>query len=236
MNSFSHFISSLRQALHPGRGQRRSATPVVIGPRHHLFLGAAVVAIALVIGVAVAVPKPPSAAQELAAYIDRHSQSFEVPAEAATSAVSRDAYSATPGIATLAAGGTNHDWAKLVLLSGGWPMSENNVTVILRWMRQENGTADWWRRNNPLNNGYGSGGGGGTGNYANLTIAAQKAAENLGRNPGYSAIVAALASSAPTDVTERAIWASPWATGHYANGGHWSYSSVDQVKSPEGTW
>lgn len=148
----------------------------------------------------------------------------------------RGDYSATPGIATLVAGGTNHDWAKLVLLSGGWPMTDENVTVLLRWMRQENGADNWWNRNNPLNNGYGSGGGGGTGSYANLVIAAQKAAENLGRGRGYVHIVAALAASSPTDVTEAAIWASPWASGHYANGGHWHYSEVPIVKAPAEAW
>ena len=150
--------------------------------------------------------------------------------------VARGDYSATPGISTLVAGGTNYDWAKLVLLSGGYPMTDDNVTVLLRWMRQENGADNWWNRNNPLNNGYGSGGGGGTGRYASLVIAAQKCAEALGRNPGYAGIVAALASSAPTEVTEAAIWASPWASGHYANGGHWHYSEVPMVTAPAEAW
>ncbi len=87
-------------------------------------------------------------------------------------------------------------------------------------MRQENGTNDWWNRNNPLNNGWGSGGGSGLGSYDSLVIAAENAAEALLSHSGYRGIVAGFAASAPTQVIEQAIWASPWASGHYANGGH----------------
>jgi hypothetical protein len=170
------------------------------------------------------------------AHLSSLSQSLSVSNSVAELTISRASYSATPGIATLVAGGTNYDWAKLVLLSGGWPMSDENVTVIVRWMRQENGADNWWNRNNPLNNGWGSGGGSGTGHYASLVIAAQKAAEALGRNGGYSGILAALSTSAPTQVTEHAIWASPWASGHYANGGHWHYTEVPVVTAPAGAW
>lgn len=178
----------------------------------------------------------PTAAERIAAFADAHAQTLEVSDEVAANTVARDEYTATAGIDTLAAGGTNYDWAKLVLLSGGWPMSDANVTVLTRWMRQENGADNWFNRNNPMNNGYGSGGGGGTGSYDNLVIAAQKAAENLHRGSGYKAIIAALAASAPTEVTERAIWASNWASGHYANGAHWHYTPVDVVKAPADAW
>jgi hypothetical protein len=169
-------------------------------------------------------------------YVAENAQTLTVPVTAAVVPVSRDAFSAESGYATLAAGGTNHDWAKLVLLYAGFPRSEENVAVFTRWMRQENGTDDWWNRNNPLNNGWGSGGGSGLGSYANLDIAAQNAAKALHGNPGYGAIVAAFASSAPTSVTEQAIWASPWASSHYAGGAHWSQAPVPVVKSPAGTW
>ncbi len=106
----------------------------------------------------------------------------------------------------------------MVMLFGGWPQSESNITVMLRWMRQENGPPSWFLRNNPLNNGYGSGGGGGLGRYANLVIAAQKAAENIQRHPGFGSIEEGFANSWPTEDIEAAIWASPWASGHYANG------------------
>jgi hypothetical protein len=182
-------------------------------------------------------PSPPSADYELANYIDKHAQSLDVTAAApALDTVTRDVYAATPGIATLAASGTNHDWARMVMLFGGWPQSDSNITVMLRWMRQENGADSWWTRNNPLNNGYGSGGGGGLGRYANLVVAAQKCAENLQRHPGFQSIEDGFASSAPTEVIEAAIWASPWASGHYANGGHWHYTPVESVKAPAGAW
>jgi hypothetical protein len=196
-----------------------------------------VAAMALTVSLAIVIPAPPTEAEVLAEYIETNAQSMAVSPVLTTSTIARAEYTLTPGIATLAAGGTNRDWAQLVLLSGGWPQTDSNITVIMRWMRQENGTNNWWNRNNPLNNGWGSGGGGGTGRYANLVIAAQKAAEALGKLAGYRGIVEALTSgSTPTSSIESAIWNSSWASGHYANGGHWSYAEVPVVKSPAGTW
>jgi hypothetical protein len=201
-----------------------------------LAAGAVTGALSLVAIFSLAPPPPATEVQLLQAYLDTHAQALTVPGTVAPAAVVRDTYAATPGINTFVTGGTNYDWAKLVLLSAGWPLSDANVTVFVRWMRQENGPDDWWNRNNPLNNGWGSGGGGGTGSYDSLVIAAQNAAEALINNSGYSGIAAAFAASGPTEVTEQAIWASPWASGHYANGGHWSYTEVPVVKSPDGTW
>ncbi|NYH00717.1 hypothetical protein BJ979_003342 [Schumannella luteola] len=149
--------------------------------------------------------------------------------------VSRDVVMATAGIDTLKQSGTNADWAKMVLLFGGWQQTDANVTVMLRWMRQENGTDNWWNRNNPLNNGLGSGGGSGLGSYVSLVEAARYCAENIqsGRYPG---IVAGMESGASADVTAAAIWASPWASSHYANGAHWSTRPVDVVKAPVAAW
>lgn len=220
--------STRREAL-----QRPPRTPRRNWERRHFGLAGAITALTIAVGGALV---PPSDAERLAAYIEENAQTLAVTPAAASTVVVRDEFSVTPGIAELAAGGTNHDWAKLVLLLAEFPLSEQNVTVMTRWMRQENGPDDWWRRNNPLNNGWGSGGGGGLGRYPNLIVAAENAAEALHGNPGYASIVAALSSSAPTEVTERAIWASPWASGHYANGGHWSYKPVPVVKSPAGTW
>lgn len=185
---------------------------------------------------AVAPPPPLSRAAVWQGYLDLHAQTYTVSPAVAKSVPLRDGYSATPGIDTLAAGGTNHDWAKLVLLLGGFPMTESNVTVFTRWMRQENGPDDWWNRNNPLNNGWGSGGGGGLGSYDNLVIAAENAAEALRTNGGYAGIVAAFDASAPTAELENAIWNSPWASGHYAYGGHWSYATVPAVPAPPEAW
>ena len=201
-----------------------------------LAVGAGVAAVSLVALTVVAPPAPPTRGEQADAFLLKNAQSVAVPEGLAGSVVSRDAFSATAGYKSLSAGGTNHDWAKLVLLYAKFPLSESNVTVFTRWMRQENGTDNWWNRNNPLNNGWGSGGGSGLGSYANLDIAAQNAAKALHGNPGYAAIVAGFESSAPTDVIERAIWASPWATSHYANGAHWSSREVPVVKSPDGTW
>jgi len=209
---------------------RRSPRRLVVGA------GVGAVVVALLAVTIVSVPKGPSVNEQLTAYIDANAQTLTVSPKAEITVAPRDAYSATPGIDSLKASGTNYDFAKLVMLYAGWPQSENNITVFTRWMRQENGVDDWWNRNNPLNNGWGSGGGGGTGTYDSLDIAAQNAAEALLQNAGYSEIAAAFASSAETSVTEAAIWASPWATGHYDNGGHWSYVEVPVVKSPDGTW
>lgn len=170
------------------------------------------------------------------AYLNEHAQHFTVSESVAVAAISRDGFAATPGIQTLVDGGTNHDWAKLVLLFAGLPMSESNVTVFTRWMRQENGPDDWSNRNNPLNNGWGSGGGGGLGSYDNLVIAAENAAEAFYANAGYAGFVSAFARNAPTAEIEAEIWASNWASGHYANGGHWSYSPVPKIAAEPGAW
>jgi hypothetical protein len=225
MNSLTSHLRLMRLA---GPSPRRT--------RERLAAGAVLVAFALTAVFSLAPPPPPTDADVLAAYVDKHAQTLTVPQNVAGASVTRDTYSATPGIQTLANGGTNYDWAKLVLLLGRFPVTETNVTVFVRWMRQENGPDDWWNRNNPLNNGWGSGGGGGLGSYDNLVIAAENAAEALRNNGGYSGIVAAFDASAPTEVIEQAIWASPWASGHYANGGHWAYTTVPVVKSPAGTW
>lgn len=217
-----------RAALHPVRPSWQT--------RQHLAIGAAFTAFALTVVFVVAPPAPATAAEIMAAYNAEYGQTFQASGATAPTVVARDSYSVTPGVPSLAASGTNYDWAKAVLTLGGWPVSDANVTVFVRWMRQENGPDNWWNRNNPLNNGWGSGGGGGTGSYPNLIVAAENAAEALHSHPGYSAIIAAFAASAPTEVTERAIWASPWASGHYANGGHWHYTPVPVVKAPAGAW
>lgn len=204
--------------------------------RHTVVSAGAVAAVfALLAGFALA-PPPLRADARTAGGGSGDTQTLTVAGEAGGAEVHRDGASVTPGAQTLAAGGTNADWATLVLMYGGWPQTEENVTVMLRWMRQENGTASWWNRNNPLNNGYGSGGGSGLGSYPDLATAAQKAAENLQRMDVYSSIVASLAASGTADDTARAIWASPWASSHYANGAHWSSTPVPVVEAPDSAW
>ena len=196
-------------------------------------------AFALIAVPAVAPPPELSSAQLLKLYDAAHAQKLTAStAAAATKITAHSVYSATAGIQTLADDGTNYDWAKLVLLEGGWPMSDNNVTVLLRWMRQENGANNWWNRDNPLNNSYGAPGAGGTGRNSTLIVAAENAAHALqrGAGGGYGGIVAALASNADPALTAQAIWASSWSSSHYANGTHWSTAPVPIVKAPAGAW
>ena len=217
-----------------GRARRRGHA------RHGLAVGALLGAFALISVGSLAPPRTVSAAVNAGApaqsYGSANAQQLTVPATSQAVAITRDAYTATAGVQSLAAGGTNYDWAKLVLLKAGFPITEGSVTVMTRWMRQENGADDWFNRNNPLNNGWGSGGNSGLGSYDNLQLAAENAAEALHSVGGYSEIVAAFAASAPTEVIESAIWASPWASSHYANGGHWAYTPVQIVSAPDGTW
>jgi hypothetical protein len=208
--------------------------------RQHAFralsVGAAVAVFALVAVFSVVPTAPRPSAAVTGAELYEKPQTLVAVSHVVTPEVTRDSFHITPGRTTFINGGTNYDWAKLVLLNGAWPITDNNVTVITRWMRQENYTDSWWNRNNPLNNGWGSGGGGGLGSYPSLAVAAENAAEALHTHPGYASIRAAFAASSPTDVTESAIWASPWASGHYANGSHWHYTPVPVVKAPPGAW
>ena len=193
---------------------------------------------ALVAVPAVAPPPLLSTQQLLKLYDAAHEQNLSVSKNVLAEKLVPTVYSATAGIQSLANDGTNYAWAKLVLLDGGWPQSDNNVVVLLRWMRQENGANDWWNRNNPLNNSYGAPGAGGTGRNASLITAAANAAGALKANAGggYSGIVAALAASADPAVTAEAIWASSWSSSHYANGSHWSTAPVPEVKAPASAW
>jgi hypothetical protein len=200
-------------------------------------VGAAIVAFAFMMILSIAPPAPPTGAEELQNYLDTHAQTLTASGEAeAAPPIDLGEFTATPGVDTLAASGTNYDWAKLVLIFANLPVTDGNVTVFTRWMRQENGADDWWNRNNPLNNGWGSGGGGGLGRYPNLVVAAENAAEAMRTLPGYQGFVAAFERSAPTEEIELAIWNSNWASGHYSYGGHWHYTPVDVVKAPAGAW
>lgn len=227
----------------PPRARGRTVAFATLWPRRALptrkaglSLGAALAVLALVATFTIAPQSPPDAAAQLESYLSLHPQSATVSDAATVSDPSRDNYSSSPGVLSLISSGTNYDWARLVLLFGGWPRTNANVTVMVRWMRQENGTNSWWNRNNPMNNGYGSGGGGGYGSYNNLEIAAQAAADNLRLNSSYSTIVAAFAVSAPTAITERAIWDSPWASSHYGYGSRWHTNPVPEVKAPANAW
>ena len=145
----------------PPRSARGSELPARAVEPAALAVGALAVSFALTLSFALAPPAPPSEAAMLTAYASTHAQEVEVEEDAtaehlvATGAVTRDEYRATAGIETLKASGTNQDWAKLVLLFAGFPMTDTNVTVINRWMRRTTWT-NWWNRNNTFNNGWGA--------------------------------------------------------------------------------
>ncbi|GAA2033263.1 hypothetical protein GCM10009819_16670 [Agromyces tropicus] len=163
-------------------------------------------------------------------------QEIRVDGDVAPAAVSRESYASATGPETLVSSGTNYDWAKLVLVSGGWPLTDENVRLMVEWMREENGPDNWWNRNNPLNNGYGSGGGSGLGSYDTLVTAAEYAASNLQKRSFYADIVAGLEAGTSAAVTAQAIWASPWASSHYGYGSWWSTAPVPVVAAPASAW
>jgi len=212
-----------------GRPARRSRRPL-------LAVGSTFVIGATAVLLGLAPPSGPSAAQQIAYYNALHGQSLEVSARAEGPEADRDAYGATPGVETFRRSGTNRDWAQLILLFAGWPQSEDSITVIMRWMRQENYPETWWLRNNPLNNGWGADGGSFLGGNPDLVDAARDVADALLTNPGYREIREAFARGASTSEIEHAIWYSPWATGHYDNGGHWHYHEAKVVKAPASAW
>ncbi len=203
------------------------------------FIGAfAVVTVFGIVATLALVPPAPhlNASAATADAIDPRTQELRVAGHVESPTVSQESYVASTGPETLIASGTNADWAKLVLINGGWPVTEENVTVMLQWMREENGTDNWWNRNNPLNNGHGSGGGSGLGSYDSLVTAAWYAADNLRKRSFYTAIVAALEDGTSAHAVAQAIWASPWAESHYGHGSWWSTNPVPIVEAPAEAW
>ncbi|MFK4729701.1 hypothetical protein ROT00_08460 [Agromyces mediolanus] len=222
------------------RPRTRAERPPVA--RRFAALFASVVVLGTTAGLALA-PSSPAPDPALVALVADGSadtladavQSLEVQDAAVLPGVAEESYIASTGTETLVASGTNVDWAKLVLIEGDWPVSDENVTFMMRWMRQENGADNWWNRNNPLNNGQGSGGGSGLGSYPDLVVAAYYAAENL-RSGRYPAVDAALQRGDSADATAQAIWASPWASSHYGYGTHWSSRAYDVIPAPADAW
>ena len=208
----------------PARLARRLATPAA---------AIAVLALGLTLSLA---PQPAAITAPGAGRPAGDVQALYVAPDVAAPTVRHESYATTTGPETLIASGTNEDWAKLVLVEGGWPTTSENVTFMLQWMREENGTDNWWNRNNPLNNGHGSGGGSGLGSYDSLVTAAYYAADNLKERSFYVAIVAALEDGSSAHATAEAIWASPWASSHYGYGAWWSTSPVPIVRAPASAW
>jgi len=227
--------SALRRAIDAIDARRAPLHPV----RAVVAAGALLIASIALVAVVVPAPRAGSftgaAAASLIVGDHGRSQSLGVtpaPAPVAETPV----FTGDVGIETLKSIGTNAAWAEMVLAFGGWPRTEENVTVILRWMRQENYVDSWWNRNNPLNNGWGTLEGNFLSGYATLVDAAQQAAEALHSRAGYAGIVVALTDGSSADATAQAIWASSWATGHYNNGAHWSTAPVPIVQAPADAW
>jgi hypothetical protein len=180
-------------------------------------------------------------ASQLLAHSQRLTVGSDVKGDAVETTSFESATVKAPGVlpagdAALTVGGvTNADWAALVLQDAGLPVTQNNVTVMLQWMDSENAPRTWFLRNNPLNNGLGSGGGGGFGSYANLRIAASYVAKQLGRSL-FAGIAAALAADSAPAVTEQAIIASPWASSHYGYGARFHAIDVPIVAAPPAAW
>lgn len=175
-------------------------------------------------------------------------QSFKVAADAAGPSIVTDTYgverpsaadvnstAAGSGITFTVGGTTNADWAALVLQDASLPVTRNNLTVILQWMDSENSPQDWWLRNNPLNNGLGSGGGAGFGSYSDLQTAASYVAQQLDRSL-FAGIHDALAADSAPSVTAQAIMASAWAGSHYGYGSLWHGVDVPIVAAPASDW
>ncbi|MFD4421671.1 hypothetical protein ACFWN7_09230 [Agromyces sp. NPDC058484] len=217
-------------------GPTRPAAPCTVRRALAPFAAtAAVLSLGLTLALAPE-PAPVAAPGAAGGALVGEAQALNVAADVAARPVSHESYAATTGAETLVASGTNADWAKLVLIAGDWPVTEQNVTVMLQWMREENGVDNWWNRNNPLNNGHGSGGGSGLGSYDSLVTAAEYAADNLLKRSFYTAIVVALEDGTSAHAVAQAIWASPWASSHYGNGAWWSTSPVLIVEAPESAW
>lgn len=225
------------------RAARIAAAEVRAERKHHLIAVASAASLGLVSSFMLALPAnaaEPLPADPAVSSGTAPGQSLAVSDSAELPAVQQSTFGASGGTGevgvTTTGGQTNASWAQLVLQDGGWPTSANNITVILQWMDSENSPQSWWLRNNPLNNGYGSGGGAGFGSYPSLLVAAQDVAVNLQRNSGYSAIVSSLAASAPVQTTAEAIEDSPWAGSHYGYGSLWHAVDVPIVTAPASDW
>ena len=180
-------------------------------------------------------------ANQLLAHTSLAKQSLHVAGDVAQQTVEQPKYDSAGftrpdgGAAITVGGTTNVDWAAMVLQDGHFPVTPNNLTVMLQWMDSENDPHSWWLRNNPLNNGLGSGGGAGFGSYDNLTIAASYVAQQLRRDL-FSGIAQAFDSNAAVSVSVPAIIESPWAGGHYNYGAIWHSVNVPIVSAPASDW
>jgi len=185
------------------------------------------------------VPRPDPAVAADVHPVTGNEQMVDLVAAAEPAVAERDAPSSEVSPqrikAALVAAHDNYAWAKLVLYYGGWPITDESVTVMVRWMRQENGVDNWWNRNNPLNNGWG------VGSYMDsndtLDSAAYNVADAIHSLGGYASIRDAFAAgNLSTDAIWYGIWNSSWASGHYDGGTHYSSAPVPSVVAPAELW
>jgi hypothetical protein len=109
---------------------------------------------------------------------------------------------------------TNYDFAKAVLSDAGLPVTDNNAANLLRWIKTEKPSNQfWYQGNNPLNlntqrqpDGYDR--------YPSIGEGAQRTAAFLAM-PNYKNVRAVLANNgSPVDFSA-AVIRSPWAESHY---------------------
>ena len=193
--------------------------------------------IALAVFALVAVPAvaPPQQASAAEIYDAAHAQILTVDKSAKTVNLTPTKYSATPGFQTLADGGTNYDWAKLVLLAGGWPMSQKqrhgHAALDAPGERRERLVEPRQPAEQQLRRAR-------RGWHGSLRQPDHRRAEG-GRRAARRRRrrlrgnrERARAHPNRRSVTAEAIWASSWSTSHYANGTHWSTAPVPVVKAP----
>jgi hypothetical protein len=111
---------------------------------------------------------------------------------------------------------TAAQWAELVLLDGGAPVTQQNVANMLVWMVNEEPSNNWNDRNNPLNASLGTDAQDGTGWYSNLNTSAYYTAQMIFGQSNMSAIADALSSGTATKAQfGAAVISAPWASSHY---------------------
>lgn len=124
-------------------------------------------------------------------------------------------------------------WAQQFLTALGAPVTPGNVQFVYDWEKSEGGGGKY----NPLNTGpvsqhpewttTGSQYGGGAADYASWDAGIMGPVYYLQhyQQGTYSKILAALKANDPVGA-RAALWASPWAAGHYGFGSNWSNASV----------
>lgn len=124
-------------------------------------------------------------------------------------------------------------WAHQFLKLLGAPDTPSNVEFIYQWEKSEGGGGKY----NPLNTGpvtqhpewttTGEQYGGGAADYASWEAGQLGSAYFLEhyQQDTYSKILSALRANDPVSARQ-ALWASPWAAGHYGYGSNWSNATV----------